>query len=257
MANYTKNVFVGVGGSEGINESHYLSALYGMERVMGRCDTPLRRILNEAADRFCQDMPIIYVLTVIDIQQDGTKVMRGLYVGDSHDVFEMAGELSAKVNCYRLPQAPQTVVVYMNPDKYSKTWIANKAIYRTRMAIGDGGRLVIIAPGVKTFGEDPEVDRLIRKYGYMTTPEVLEAVAKNDDLRANLSAAAHLIHGSTENRFRVTYATDLLSPELIRSVRYDHANVQAMMDEYYQPNRADGFYTSASGEEFYFLNDPD
>ncbi len=256
MANYTKNIFVGVGGAEGINESHYLSALYGMERVMGRCDTPLRRILNEAADRFCTNMPIVYILTVIDSQPDGSKVMRGLYIGDSHDIFEQAGELSAQVNCFRLEEAPRTMVVYMNPEKYSKTWIANKAIYRTRMAIGDGGRLVIIAPGVKTFGEDPEVDRLIRKYGYMTTPEVLEAVAKNDDLRANLSAAAHLIHGSTENRFHVTYATDLLSAEQIQSVRYDHSPVAPTVDEYLGEPRPDGWYSSKSGESFYFLNDP-
>ncbi len=256
MANYTKNVFVGVGGPEGINESHYLSAIYGMERVMGRCDTPLRRILNEAADRYCQDLPIVYILTVIESQPDGTKLMRGLYIGDSHDVFEQAGALSAKVNCYREETAPQTVVVYMQPDKYSKTWIANKAIYRTRMLIGQGGRLVIVAPGVKTFGEDPEVDRLIRKFGYMTTPEVLDAVKNHDDLRANLSAAAHLIHGSTENRFEVVYATDAMAGDLIRSVRYEHASSQEMLDEFGCVGLADGWQTSKSGEPFYFLNDP-
>ncbi len=256
MANYTKNIFVGVGGPEGINESHYLSALYGMERVMGRCDTPLRRILNEAADRFCRDLPIVYILTVIESQADGRKVMRGLYIGTDHDIFEQAGELSAQVNCYRLEEAPETMVVYMHPDKYNKTWIANKAIYRTRMAMADGGHLIVLAPGVKTFGEDAEVDRLIRKYGYMTTPEVLDAVANNDDLRANLSAAAHLIHGSTENRFNVTYATDLLPPELIHKARYQHASPSSVMNEYGCVNLADGWHTTSTGKRFYFLNDP-
>lgn len=256
MANYTKNTFVGVGGAEGINESHYLSAIYGMERVMGRCDTPLRRILNEAADRYCRDMPIWYILTVVEALTDGRKVFRGLFIGDSHDCFEQAGELSAQVNCYRLDQPPPTIVVYMRPDKYNKMWIANKAIYRTRMAIGDGGQLVVIAPGVKTFGEDPEVDRLIRKYGYMTTPEVRQAVANDPDMQANLGAAAHLIHGSTENRFRVLYATDLLSDDEIRHARYEPLSVAQAAERYDFENLTDGFHTDRDGEEFYFLSDP-
>ena len=255
MANYTKNVFVGVGGDEGINESHYLSALYGMERVMGRCDTPLRRILNEAADRHLRDMPVVYVLTVIE-SVGGQKLMRGLYIGDSHDVFERAGELSAKVNCYRLPEPPPTIVVYMHPDKYNKTWLANKAIYRTRMAIGDGGRLIVVAPGVYRFGEDAEVDRLIRQYGYLTTPEVLEAVERDASLRANLGAAAHLIHGSTENRFTVAYATDRLSDEEIRRARYEPMRVADALAEYTCEGLADGWHVSRSGERFYYLNDP-
>ncbi len=41
MANYNKNVFVGTGGVRGINESHFIGAAYGMERMMGRADTPL------------------------------------------------------------------------------------------------------------------------------------------------------------------------------------------------------------------------
>ncbi len=152
MANYSKNVFVGTGGRDGINESHYLSALYGMERIMGRCDTPLRRILNEAQDRFCQHMPLMYVLTVVESLPTGEKVVRGLFVGNTHDVFFQAGELAAQVNCFVVDRTPKTVVVTMNPAKYKRTWLANKAIYRTRMLIGDGGRLIVIAPGVKDFG---------------------------------------------------------------------------------------------------------
>ncbi len=141
-----------------------------MERIMGRCNTPLRKILNRAADDFCQELNIVYVLTVVESLPDGRKVVRGLFIGDDHDTFDVAGELAGKVNCFRLPEPPDTVVVTMDASKYSKTWLANKAIYRTRMAIADGGTLIVIAPGVRTFGEDPDVDRLIRKFGYRTTP---------------------------------------------------------------------------------------
>ncbi len=256
MANYTKNVFVGTGGRDGINESHYLSALYGMERTMGRCDTPLRRILNEAQDRFCQNMPLMYVLTVVESLPSGPKAVRGIFVGNTHDVFFAAGELAAQVNCFVVERTPKTVVVTMNPAKYKRTWLANKAIYRTRMLIGDGGRLVVIAPGVKEFGEDREIDRLIRKYGYRTSPEVLEFVANNEELRSNLSAAAHLMHGSSENRFEILYAPGTLSREETESVGYSYGDAAQLADQYQCEGLTDGWHQSRDGEEFYFIRDP-
>ncbi|MFO1063283.1 MAG: lactate racemase domain-containing protein [Pirellulales bacterium] len=256
MANYTKNVFVGTGGKDGINESHYLSALYGTERVMGRCNTPLRRILNRAQDLFCQNMPLMYVLTVVESLPSGEKKVRGLFVGNSHDTFFAAGELAAAVNCFVIDRAPQTVVVTMDAKKYSKTWLANKAIYRTRMLVREGGRLVVIAPGVARFGDDLEIDALIRKYGYRTTPEVLKMVEQHDDLRANLSAAAHLLHGTSENKFEVVYAPGTLSREEIESVGYSYADAAQMQSLYRTEGLRDGWHTAADGSEFYYISDP-
>jgi nickel-dependent lactate racemase len=256
MANYTKNIFVGTGGSAGIDGSHYLSALYGMERVMGRCDTPLRKILNRAADLFLTHRPVVYVLTVVESTRDQGPVVRGLYVGDDHSVFFTAGELASQVNCFRIEEAPKKMVVWMDPSKYKKTWVANKAIYRTRMAIGTGGTLVVIAPGVEKFGEHADVDGLIRKYGYRTTPEIMSAVAKNEDLAANLSTAAHLIHGSTENRFHVEYCPGKLSKKEIESVGYGYGDCSRAMQEYRLDAIQDGWNTSQSGERFYFVRNP-
>ncbi len=256
MANYTKNIFVGTGGNAGIDESHYLSALYGMERVMGRCETPLRKILNRAADLFLTNRPVVYVLTVVESTPDRGPVVRGLFVGDDHSVFYRAGELSAQVNCFRIPEAPKKIVVWMDPSKYKKTWVANKAIYRTRMAIADGGTLVIIAPGVDRFGEHDDVDDLIRRYGYRTTPEVVDMVAKNADLRSNLSAAAHLMHASTENRFQVEYCPGRLTKAEIESVGYGYGSHEAARSEYALDKIYDGWNTSKSGEPFYFIRNP-
>ena len=256
MANYTKNIFVGTGGSDGIDGSHYLSALYGMERVMGRCETPLRKILNRAADLFLTHRPVVYVLTVVESTPDQGPVVRGLYVGDDHSVFYTAGELAAQVNCFRIPEAPKKMVVWMDPSKYKKTWVANKAIYRTRMAIATGGKLVVIAPGVEKFGEHEDVDSLIRRYGYRTTPQVMDLVAKNPDLAANLSTAAHLIHGSTEGRFEVEYCPGKLTREEIESVGYGYGESKTASAEYRIDESQDGWNTSRSGERFYFIRNP-
>ncbi len=256
MANYNKNIFVGTGGSAGIHESHFLSAVYGMERIMGRGDTPLRRVLNKASEDFCSSMPIVYAQTVVEALRDGRKLVRGLFIGDDHDVFWRACELAGRVNCFRLEQAPQTVVVRMDGKKYHRTWLANKAIYRTRMAVADSGRLIILAPGVEGFGEDPTIDRLIQEFGYRTTPEILEFVRESQELRNNLSAAAHLIHGSSEKRFEVVYCPGKLDRDAIESVGYQYAESDLMQSRYEFDGVANGWNTTEDGEPFFYIDDP-
>ncbi len=255
MANYNKNLFVGTGGMRGINESHYLSAAYGMERIMGRANNPLRQILNYAQGHFCSHLPLLYVLTVIGPRDDGKLVMRGLYIGDDVECFELASRLSLEVNFEMLAEPPKKMVVYLEPEEFHSTWLGNKAIYRTRMAIADGGELVILAPAVRTFGEDPEIDRLIRKYGYRTTPEVLKFVEENEDLRANLSAAAHLIHGSSEGRFSITYCPGQLTREEVEGVGYEFGDLTEYSARYDSEALEDGPQTVA-GEEIFFIRNP-
>ncbi|MEN6533606.1 MAG: D-mannonate epimerase, partial [Bryobacteraceae bacterium] len=206
MANHIKNVFVGTGGVDGINKSHYLGAVYGMERIMGRADSPVRRVMDYGAEHFAKHLPIVYVLTVVGKNDAGQLVTRGLFVGDGNECFEKAAELSLKTNFLMLDREIRKAVVYLDPEEFKSTWLGNKAVYRTRMALADEAELIVLAPGVKEFGEDPTIDKLIRKYGYVGTPAVLRAVKENADLAGNLSAAAHLIHGSSEGRFTITYA---------------------------------------------------
>jgi nickel-dependent lactate racemase len=254
MANYNKNIFIGTGGKEGIHKSHYLGAVYGMERIMGRADTPVRRVLNYASDNFIKDLPVIYFLTVIGKENDRL-VIKGLYIGDDYECFKKASELSLKVNFNIVEEPLKKVVVYLDPLEFKSTWLGNKSIYRTRMAIADGGELIVLAPGLKEFGEDKEIDRLIRKFGYRTTPEILQFVNENEELRNNLGAAAHLIHGSPENRFQVTYCPGMITEEEIRSVYFNYAPLSDMIKKYDPAVLKDGFNT-IEGEEIFFISNP-
>ena len=256
MANHNKNVLIGTGGPEGINKSHFLGAAYGMERIMGRADTPVRRVLNYASEHFASELPVLYVLTVIGREQSGDLVVRGLFIGDDEECFLKASELSLEVNFELLDEALPKVVVYLEPEEFKSTWLGNKSIYRTRMALADKGELVVLAPGLSTFGEDPEIDRLIRKYGYGTSQEILKAVEKNEELQNNLSAAAHLIHGSSEGRFDITYCPGKLSREEIESVNYRYADLEEMMEHYRPENLRNGFNTLADGEEIFYISNP-
>ena len=255
MANYNKNLFIGTGGPEGINKSHFIGAVYGMERIMGKADNPVRSLLNYASKNFTQHLPIVYIHTVIGRNEQGKLVVRGLFIGDDVEVFRLAADLSLKVNFNVLEKPLKKVVVYLDPAEYKSTWLGNKSIYRTRMAMADKGELIVLAPGLKEFGEDKEIDRLIRKYGYRGTPATLKSLKENEDLNKNLSAAAHLIHGSSEGRFSITYCPGYLTREEIESVNFKYHDLSEMLKKYNPKNLKEGF-NDTDWEEFFFISNP-
>ena len=255
MANYNKNILVGTGGREGINRSHYLGAVYGMERIMGRADTPVRRVLNYASDRFLKHLPIVYVLTVVGRGDDGGLAVRGLFIGDDVECFERAAALSLKVNFEMVDEPIKKAVVYLDPQEFHSTWLGNKAVYRTRMALADDAELIVLAPGVREFGEDPTIDKLIRKYGYRGTQATLKAVNENVDLANDLSAAAHLIHGSSEGRFRITWCPGKLTQEEVEDVGFAYGDLNAMLTRY-DPEKLSHGYNTVDGEDVFFIANP-
>jgi nickel-dependent lactate racemase len=255
MANFNKNLLIGCGGPESINKSHFLGAVWGMERIMGRADNPVRQLLNYADRNYLKDLPLVYVHTVVGNNGPGLAV-RGLFIGDDPAVFVLAADLSLRVNFTMVDQPLEKVVVYLDPEEYRSTWLGNKAIYRTRMAIADGGELIVMAPGVREFGEDPEIDRLIRKYGYKGTEATLQAVAKDPQLGSNLSAAAHLIHGSSEGRFDITWCPGKLSQDEIEAAGFRYADPRKMMELYPPGNMQEGYNRLPTGEEVYYISNP-
>ncbi|TVR14427.1 MAG: D-mannonate epimerase [Planctomycetota bacterium] len=262
MANHAKNLFVGTGGKDGINESHFIGAAYGMERMMGRADTPTRRLLTLASDRFLGDRLVLWVLTVVGPAKEGEQgdhhglVTRGVYIGTGIDCFEQACALAQLVNFQQLDEELDTVVVYLDPEEFHSTWLGNKSVYRTRMAIADGGELIVLAPGLETFGEDKAIDALIRKYGYRTTPEIMAALENNVDLGENLSAAAHLIHGSSEGRFTVRYCPGPgLSREEIEGVGYAWGDLEDYRQRY-DPTQLRPGFNSCQGQRVFYIPNP-
>ncbi len=256
MANHAKNLFVGVGGNGMINSSHMIGAVYGMERMMGREQTPVRKIFDYGMEHFLKDRPILFVLTVCTAPE-GESVLHGLFLGEGRSCLTAAARLAQQKNIDFVPHSIQKCVVYLDPTEFHSTWLGNKSIYRTRMAIADGGELIILAPGVTTFGEDAQCDTLIRKYGYRGRENILKAFQdpENQDLRTNMGAAAHLIHGSSDGRFSITYAVQNISQEEIRSVGFEAASYDAMRQKY-DPSLLRPGPNVVNGEEIYFIPNP-
>lgn len=256
MAGHAKNIFIGAGGAGAINRTHFLGAAYGMERIMGRAETPVRKVLRYGMDRFASHLPIVYVLTVVGRDGDGGLALRGLFIGDDEECFRRAAALALEVNVELLDGPLEKVVIYLDPAEFKSTWLGNKSIYRTRLAVADGGELVVLAPGVSRFGEDPAIDGLIRKYGYAGTPKILDLTEREEDLRQNLSAAAHLIHGSSEGRFTVTYCPGGLTRSEVEGVNFRFADLDVMMRRYDPRRLAEGFNTMPDGERIFFISNP-
>ena len=254
MANHSKNLFVGVGGSDMINQSHMIGAVYGMERMMGRDHTPVRRIFDYAAEHFLSDRSILYMLTVTTAP-GGDIQTHGLFIGEGRKPLEDAVALAQKTNIDFVPHGIKKCVVYLDPKEFHSTWLGNKAVYRTRMAMADGGELIVLAPGVEKFGEDKENDVLIRKYGYRGRLHTLELLKENKDLADNMSVAAHLIHGSSDDRFSITYAVNKISGEEIRNVGFNSASYDEMV-KIYDPEKLEMGYNNLDGEEVFFIPNP-
>ena len=256
MANRNKNIFVGVGGSEGINKSHFIGATYGMERIMGRAKSPVRDVMEYAREHFIKDLPIVYVQTVLAKNSDGAMELKGLFVGDDFECFRRAAELSLETNFIMVEKPIRKSIVWLDPEEFKSTWLGNKAVYRTRMALADGAELIVLAPALKEFGEDRTIDALIRKYGYKGTPHTLEATNANKDLQDNLGASAHLIHGSSEGRFRITYCPGPgMSREEIEGVGFAYGELDGTMARYDVASLKDG-WNVVGGEEIYYISNP-
>ncbi len=255
MANYSKNIFVGCGGSTMIDNSHMLGAFYGMERILGKANTPVRDIFHYAEENFIADLPIMYVLTVMSMDDD-TPCMDGLFIGRGRDLFNDAAALALEKNITLLDKPLKKVVAYLDEQEFKSTWLGNKAIYRTRMAIADGGELIVLAPGVRKCGEDDKIDEIIKKYGYTGREKFIELSKTNDDLKNRLAACAHLIHGSTDDRFNVTYAVNHLTKEEVEGIGYNYIDYNSAIEIYDPSKLQDGVNIMPNGEEIYYISKP-
>ncbi len=258
MANYSKNLFVGLGGRGMINKSHMLSAICGMEQALGVRDCPARVLYDYAQRHFIDGkLPVVFLQTVTTRENEETR-LNGLYIGESRAPFEKACALSQELNIVHVEHRAKKVVTYLDPEELKTTWVGNKGIYRTRMIVADGGELVILAPGVRAFGENEEMDAMTRKFGYKGRDYVLDLFNRGAFGTDKIMSAAHLIQGSTDGRFTVTYCTrpEQMSREEIESVGYRWADYGEASRRYDPHTLKEGWNTLPDGEELYFVGTP-
>lgn len=256
FANHNKNYFIGLGGKDTICSSHIAAAVYGIENNLGCLVTPLRACYNWFEAEHLGRLPDVYLQIVMRRNEENRLVTSGIYVGDDLETYLQAARASREQNITLFKKPLKKVVAVMQADEFRATWVANKAVYRTRMAIADGGELLIIAPGVERFGEQPEVDALIRKYGYKGTARTLALYKTEADMQEIPHGVAHLIHGSSEGRFTIRYAPGKLTKEEIEQVGYEYADLAEAQNRYAPERMKEGWNTMADGEEVFYISTP-
>jgi nickel-dependent lactate racemase len=262
ISGHCKNIVVGLGGPDAIHKTHYFSAVYGRERIMGRVESPVRNIFNYVAENFLAGLPITYVMTVLGRDESGSLATKGIAACDGDESFPKLARLCRRLNINFLDEPLSKIVVYLSPDEYKSTWLGNKAVYRTCLALAEGAELFVIAPGVVEFGEDPAIDALIRTYGYRGKTKLMEAVERRPDLRSNLGAVAALINGSGNGRFSITYCTNGrgggkgLTRREVEDVGYRFSPLAPALERYDPGLMKDGFNMMNDGETVYYISNP-
>ena len=256
FANHNKNYFIGLAGKDLICASHMMAATCGIENNLGCLTTPVRQCFNKAEDDYLGHLPDFYIQVVLARNEAGELVHTGYHAGDDLETYLGAARQAREENITVLDEPLKKIVCVMQGDEFFSTWVANKAVYRTRMAIADGGELLIIAPGLKRFGEQEDVDQLIRKYGYQPTPQVLELYRQNADMQDLAHATAHLMHGTSEGRFTIRYAPGHLAQAEIEQVHFAYADINEVLARYPIDELKEGFNTLPDGEEIFFIPTP-
>ncbi len=256
FANHNKNYFIGLGGKETICASHIAAACYGIENNLGNLITPLRACYNWAQEQFLSRLPDVFFQIVMRRDETNRLVTSGIYVGDDLETYLSAARTSREQNITVFDRPVKKIIAVMQPDEFRATWVANKAVYRTRMAMADEGELLVIAPGVERFGEQPEVDQIIRTFGYRGTEHTMRHYRTEKILQDFAHGTAHLIHGSSESRFTIRYAPGKLSREEIEGVGYAYMDCQEALERYNPSTMQEGWNTMPDGEEVFFISTP-
>jgi nickel-dependent lactate racemase len=213
FAGGAKYFFPGVAGPELTHLTHWLGALATIERVIGRVETPTRRVIEAAADRITT--PVIGFTSVSTRTGTGLQT-HALFTGGLRETVRQAAGISARVHVRHTGRSYPRVIAILD-EHYDEMWVGGKASYKLGAIVADGGELVIYAPHLK--GISTTHGRLIEKYGYAPLEQVREMVEGSDELRANLCVAAHLAHvsyagrlgpdGRIEPRYRITLASSI------------------------------------------------
>ena len=256
FAGGAKYFFPGVAGPELTHMTHWLGALATIERVIGRVETPTRRLI-EAAAAFVP-APVIALTTVSTRDQAGLKT-RALFAGDLRGTVRRAAEVSQQVHVRYTGRRYKRVVAILD-EHYDELWVGGKASYKLGGVIERGGELIIYAPHLSAISLTHGA--LIEKYGYAPLERVRDMVEGSDELRANLCVAAHLAHvsyagdrnadGVVTPRYRITLAANL-SEEVCRRVNLGYLDMRTFDPRAFRDN-PDTLTVDNAGRDLYLVD---
>jgi lactate racemase len=207
-----KYFFPGISGAELTNATHWIGALAGIEKIIGRIETPTRHLIEQAADHITAE--IINFSSSVSRNPDDQLVTHALFAGDLRLSFRRAAKISREINVKFIDRKYKRVIAVLDKH-YTDLWTGGKASYKLGGVIEDGGELVIYAPHLTKISETHGA--AIEKFGYAPIEQVKEWADGSHELQKNLCVAAHLAHVSYSGsgadpkkpKYKITMASGL------------------------------------------------
>jgi nickel-dependent lactate racemase len=203
-----KYLFPGIAGPDIINFTHWLGALITSMKTIGIKDTPVRRVIERAAEFVTQ--PLLCMTLVLQGHD-----LHGLYIGSCKEAWGQAVDLSTRLNILTV-EKPFRRVLSMPSEMYDDLWTAAKAMYKTEPAIADGGEVIIYAPHITEISYTH--GKLIDQVGYHVRDYFLKQWDRFKDVPGTILAHSTHVKGTgtydAENgiekpRIQVTLATGI------------------------------------------------
>jgi lactate racemase len=251
-----KYFFPGVAGRELTDATHWLGALSEIENVIGRIETPTRRLIERAADFI--KIPVVCFNSAVTRTDQNRLRCHALFVGDIFEGFRRAAEVSQKVHIKFVSRKYRRVVALLD-EHYDEMWVGGKASYKLGGVVETGGELIIFAPHLKNVSLTHGAK--IEKYGYAPIETVRKMVAENAELAADLCVAAHLAHvayagkindnGEIFPRFSIKLATGL-SAETCRKLKFEFLDWRAFDPRIYEAD-AETLVVERAGRDLYLV----
>jgi nickel-dependent lactate racemase len=155
MSGGWKYFFPGISGAELIDHSHWLGALLGISAVIGRSETPVRRLVEKAGEMVLAKKPVMCFSPVLS-----PRGLHGLYHGDPVASHRAAASLSREVNVVWTDRLYKRVVAQC-PTKYDELWTGGKLAYKTQEVVKSGGQIVLHAPHLDLIApQHPDVEKI-------------------------------------------------------------------------------------------------
>ena len=248
-----KYLFPGISGGAFLHFFHWLGAVMTCRNIIGIKDTPVRQLINRAAEKI--DRPVHCIAMVVNPEAQ----LCGLYVGDAGQAWSEAADLSSKIHIV-FKKKPYRIVFGRTPRMYDEIWTAGKVMYKLEQVVAEGGKLIIYAPHIhdisRTWGAHLE------KIGYHVRDYFLAQMDRFKDIpRGVLAHSTHVRgtgtyqNGVEKPRVEVVLAS-AIPKEKCEQINLGYLNPAEIRIEDYRGREDDGIlYVDHAGEILYCLED--
>jgi len=178
----SKIVQPGICGVATTSYTHWLSAQFPGEKILGKINNPVRTEMDMIAEK-------AQLKFIVNVVLDRFGNICGVFTGDFKEAYIQGAKFSRDIYGIEVPERADIAICDCPHPTSIEMWQAAKAIYTADLVVKTKGTIVLLAPcpeGVAV--EHPDIEH----FGYKPYHEVKDLVQKGKI--EDLSAGAHMVH---------------------------------------------------------------